>query len=66
MLDKNDSMSWYTDYIDVPTYNNSWFVRGCYFGGEVIVGLFSSESDTGDIGDFESGMASNTRVVMIL
>ena len=65
LLDKNDSMSWYTDFIDVPTYKYSWFVRGCYFGGEVIVGLFSSESDTGDIGDFESGMASNTRVVMI-
>ena len=65
LLDKNDVIGWYTDYIDTPNSRVSWFVRGYYFSGEVLAGLFSSESYTGDIGDFESGQASNTRVVMI-
>ncbi len=65
LLDKNDFIGWHTDYIDIPTSSNSWFVRGFYFNGEVLAGLFSSESCTGEIADLASGQASNTRVVMI-
>ena len=42
LLDKNDVIGWYTDYIDTPNSRVSWFVRGYYFSGEVLAGLFSS------------------------
>ena len=63
--DDYDQIGWYTDYIEIPRSDYAWFTRGLYLDGEIIAGLFSSESWAGEIGDFASGQASNTRVVMI-